>query len=181
MKLTNPEKLILSMLAELHEKLGIDESNAKLIKQAIYTDNTWALSWELQGVVGDEPDPTPQHVKDVANYLDMWFFLEEGHGQLDAAGKAKIEAAVGPLGKYVKFTGFDGNNEAEMISVVRMFVEHMDRFTHFKGRELNSHVPTRGRYARMYRVFEPMRSGLAGRSLSVEDIIEILQGGIGPA
>lgn len=35
MKLTNAEKLIVTMLADLHEKLEIDEVDTKLIKKGL--------------------------------------------------------------------------------------------------------------------------------------------------
>jgi hypothetical protein len=71
MKFTNADKLIVTMLADLHEKLGIDEVRTKLIKQAIYSNNTWALSWELTGIVGDSPEQTPPEVSLVVDILDM--------------------------------------------------------------------------------------------------------------
>jgi hypothetical protein len=43
MNLTNPEKLVLVMLAEIHEALKIKNGvDTKLLKNAIYRDNTWA-------------------------------------------------------------------------------------------------------------------------------------------
>ena len=56
MKPTNSEKLILVMLSEIHEKLCIKNGvNTKLVTNAIYSQNTWALSWDLPGIVGDSP------------------------------------------------------------------------------------------------------------------------------
>ncbi len=51
----------------------------------------------------------------------------------------------------------------------------MGRFADFKGRDLNSHVPSVDRYRRMVQVFEPMRVGLGGGSLlGAGQIIELL-------
>ena len=48
MKLTNPEKLILVMLSEIYEKLGIQgETDTKFLLNAIYEGHTWALSWKM--------------------------------------------------------------------------------------------------------------------------------------
>ena len=42
MQLSNAEKLMLVMLSEIHEKLGIEEGvDSHFVKEAIYTDNTW--------------------------------------------------------------------------------------------------------------------------------------------
>ncbi len=84
MKLTNAEKLIVTMLADLHEKLAIDEVSTKLIKQAIYSNNTWALSWEFTGIVGESPEQTPPEVLLVLDILDMWSFIEEAYEGFDA-------------------------------------------------------------------------------------------------
>ena len=59
-----------------------------------------------------------------------------------------------------RFSGFDGNNELEYISVARFLIDHLDSFTDFKGRDLNSHMPSIDRYSRMFLVFEPMRKSL---------------------
>ena len=79
------------------------------------------------------------------------------------------------FGKHVKFIGFDGNNETEYMGIARFLVEKMDRFTRFKGREMNSHCPIIDAYARMFTVFEPIRKTLIGRKLSTDEIISILK------
>ncbi|WP_404299803.1 YfbU family protein [Alicycliphilus denitrificans] len=172
MKLTNPEKLILSMLASLHERLEIETETAKLISDAIYTGNTWALSWELTGIVGDNADPNPPAVTEVANYLDMWSFLEEGVAALSPEVRAELDAAV--LGAK-SFPGFDGNDESEHYSIAGFLVGPLKRFARFADRDLNSHHPTLYRYEAMYAVFEPMRKRLGlGRPLTQGELSEIL-------
>lgn len=172
MKLTNPEKLILSMLASLHERLEIEPETAKLISDAIHSDNTWALSWQLPGIVGDNSDPNPPAVQEVVNYLDMWGFIEDGVAALSPDARAALDAAaLGAKG----FPGFDGNNESEHFSIARFLVGPMRRFARFAGRDLNSHHPTLHRYAAMYAVFEPIRSRLGlGRPLTRAELTEIL-------
>jgi len=174
MKLTNPEKLILIMLSDIHEKLGIDNVDTKLITNAIYSQNTWALSWELQGIVGDSPDTTPQEVIDVVDILDMWQFIEEAYETFDASEKTKIETET--QRKNVKFIGFDGNNETEYMSIARFLVEDMGRFSRFKNRELNSHCPLIQKYRQMFIVFEQMRKTLDDNNycLTVNQVIELL-------
>lgn len=175
MKLTNPEKLILLMLSEIQEKLGINDDTTKLITKSIYSNNTWALSWELNGVVGDSPDETPKEVKEVFDILDMWGFIEDSYSSLNQSDKDKIEQEAEPFGKYVRFIGFDGNNETEHLSVARFLIEDMNRFSHFKGRELNSHSPSLNSNLNMFSIFEQIRPKLDGRLLHVDEIIEILK------
>ncbi|MDP1654647.1 MAG: YfbU family protein [Hylemonella sp.] len=176
MKLKNSEKLILLMLSDIYDKLGMNEINTRLLKSAIYSENTWALDWEMQGVVGSDAEPTPPLVAEVINYLDMWSFIEDAHAGFAGPERLKVEKEAEPFGKYVRFPGFDGNNESEMLGIARILIEDMGRFGRFKGRDLNSHVPMRHHYAEMFRVFEPIRLTLtAARSLSPDQLVEILQ------
>lgn len=176
MKLTNPEKLILIMLSEIHEKLGIQNGvSTKLLTSAIYSNQTWGLSWEMPGIVGGSSEPTPPDVKAVSDVLDMWSFMEEAYEAFDAPTKAQIKTDADPFGTQVKFSGFDGNNEPELMSIARFLVEDMGRFSRFKGRDMNSHHPSIATYRRMLAVFEPIRSTLVGHGLSADQVVQILK------
>ena len=75
----------------------------------------------------------------------------------------------------VVFRGFDGNYESEHLSIAGFLINEMNRFADFKGRDLNSHMPSIDGHRRMVRVFEPMRKSLGGgRLLDTEQIIELL-------
>lgn len=175
MKLTNPEKLILLMLSAVYDKLGLDSVDTSLLRSAIYSENTWALDWEMPGVVGSEPDPVPELVSEVVNYLEMWWFIEEAVSLFGPEDSARLEREAAPFGKHVRFTGFDGNNEPKPLGIARILIEDMGRFTRFKGRDLNSHVPLLDAYRRMHLLFSPMRTRLSHRShLSVDQVIELL-------
>lgn len=174
MKFTNAEKLIVTMLADLHDKLDIDEVRTKLIKQAIYSNNTWALSWELSGIVGDSPEQTPSEVSLVLDILDMWSLIEGAHERFDATEKSALEAKTDPLGDHVVFSGFDGNNESEYMSIANFLVQEMNRFPRFADRRLNSHCPVIAGYQRMLEKFLPIRPKLGDRGLSVEELADVL-------
>jgi hypothetical protein len=164
------------MLSEMYDKLGLADVDTNLLRSAIHTENTWALDWEMPGVVGSESEPTPPPVRDVVNYLDMWSFLEEAYNSFDASEKERVAQEAQPFGKHVRFPGFDGNNESNAISIARILVNDMGRFSRFKGRDLNSHAPLLSSYARMYNVFEPIRASLTGtRPLGSEQVIAVLQ------
>ena len=176
MRLTNSEKLILTMLAEIHEKLEIrDGIDTKLLTSAIYSDNTWALSWEMPGIVADSLDPTPPIVNEVTNILGMWSFLEQAYANFDQPAKDKIKTEADPFGSHVKFNGFDGNDESEYLSIAQFLVKDMGRFSLFQGRDLNSHCTSIDSHSRMFQVFKPIRSTLDHHGLSPEQVIEILQ------
>lgn len=176
MNLTNSEKLILIMLSEIYEKLDMDGQNGidpGFIKEAIYSDNTWGFEWKYTGIF-HASDPIPPEVNDVTNILDMWTFMEEAFEVLDDEGRIALELLAPPFGKDLKFPGFDGNNECEYISITRFLTDQLDRFTRFKGRNLNSHMPSVSGYRRMYEAFEPIRRTMIGRMLSVNELGKIL-------
>lgn len=106
--------------------------------------------------------------------LDMWSFIEECVEKLSPEEAEKLKAAN--HGYLPQFHGFDGNNEAALMSIALFMVETMNRFERFKKRDFNSHSPTADRYGRMAAAFEPMRAGLGlGRSLSVDNIIALIK------
>lgn len=176
MKLSNPEKLILLMLGEIYDKLGLSDIDTKLLRSAIHSENTWALDWEMPGIVGGDNEPTPPLVQDVVNYLDMWSFLEEAYGTFDPPTREHVARKAESFGRYVRFPGFDGNNESKALSIARILVNDMGRFSRFKGRDLNSHAPIMPSYVRMLKVFSTIRPSLSStRSLSPEQVIAVLQ------
>lgn len=179
MKLTNAEKLILILLSEIHESLGIEGGvDTKLITESIYSGNTWALSWELSGVIDGELDnanETPMHVNEVVDILDMYSFIETAYNSLSDEDKNNIETTVDPLAYYAKFRGFDGNNESAHYNAANFLIKQMGRFEIFKDRSLNSHSAILPRYRNMLKLFNPIRAKIVDRSLSCEELITILK------
>lgn len=175
MKLTDEQKLIALMLAEIHNALKIkDGLDSAFIANAIGNDEEWAIEWKMPGLFHD--GETPEYVRHVCDVLDMWEFLETGYSGLSAEDKARMETELAPLGTDVKWRGFDGNNEGEYMSAARMLIDEMDRFQHFKGRAgLNSHMQTEGSDKRMLAVFEHVRPQLGDRRITVDDLIEVLK------
>jgi uncharacterized protein YfbU (UPF0304 family) len=174
-QLSDGEKLILGMLADLHKGLKVEgETDVDLIMNSIYGGHLWALKWELPGLLHDHVD-NRRSVSEVVNILDMWSFMESAYEKANAAAKKRIKKECEPLGDPIRFHGFDGNNEGEHLSIARFLIEKLDRFRSFKGRDLNSHCPSIERHRAMYRKFEGMRPSLGlGRELSVEQLIELM-------
>jgi uncharacterized protein YfbU (UPF0304 family) len=183
MKFTSEQKLIALMLAEVHQKLGIEEGlNSRLISDAIYSGNEWAIQWEYGSVIDLEHTPDPPHVRHVVDVLDMWSFIERAYEGLDDDEKKRFAESY-PYGPP-KFPGFDGNNESAHLSAARFLVEKMDRFTSFAGRgDLNSHSQTIDISNRMLEVFEPLRKtiGFQKNNLSVDDLVEIFKARVHPS
>lgn len=174
MKISDGEKLIILMLSEMYDKLGVDgEIDPDFIRSAIYSDNLWGIRWKYTGIPFEEQND-PQIVKEVIDILDMWSFIEHGYEHLSEEEKAYVEKQAAPFGKDPKFTGFDGNNESEYMGTAHFIVDDLDRFESFKGRDFNSHCPSIDAHRRMLAVFEPIRKTLISKPLSAENIVEIL-------
>lgn len=173
-RLSDGEKLILLMLRDLHKHLKVKgEIDPDFVAEAIAGGHYWGLRWRYSGIFHDYED-SEKTVTEVVDVLDMWVFLESSHGKLSQKDKAQIESEAGPLGKNVRFPGFDGNNETEHLGIARFLIDDLERFSSFKGRDLNSHSPSIEAYRRMVRAFGPMREHLVGRGLSAAEIIAVL-------
>lgn len=175
MKMTDGEKLILLMLCELYEKTGIEgEIDPSFVKSALFGNHLWGIPWEYSGIPFEERE-IPDSVKLVVDILEMWSFIEFSYQKLSESEKEKLEIETKPFGKEPMFTGFDGNNETEYMSIANFIINHLDRFQEFKGRSMNSHYPSIATYLRMLDVFRPKRNKMAHGGLCYSDICEILK------
>jgi len=175
-RFSDGEKMLMLMMRDMFKALKIKDADtdADFLAEVIYGGHYWAPKWKMTGVFHDHVD-NPRDLSHVVDVLDMWSFIEEAYEKFSAEQKTAIAEQVGPLGKHVRFTGFDGNNESSQMSIARFLVEDMDRFSRFKGRDLNSHHPTYDRYRRMVELFEPMRATLIGHGLSADQVATLLK------
>src|SRR5687767_13092413 len=111
MKLSDGERMILIMLSDIQEKLGIQDGlNPRFVREAIYGGHHWAFEWQYPGLF---PEPVEDStVREVTDILDMWRMLEEAGSE--------------------KFPGFDTNREGRHASVAHFMTEEMGRFDSFK-------------------------------------------------
>lgn len=180
-RLSDGDKLILIMLCQLFKQLKLkSEIDPEFVEAAIHGGHYWGLKWEYSGIFHDYEDKQSV-VNEVVDVLDMWSFLESGFGKLSKKDKERVAAEAEPFGKRVVFAGFDGNNESEYMGVARFLIEELDRFSSFKGRDLNAHMPTVDSHRRMFAVFEPIRRSLTGRDLNADEIIDILKAKMYPS
>lgn len=180
MKITDGEKLILLMLGELYDKLGVEgEVEPDFIRSAIFSNNTWSIPWKYVGIPFEEQE-TPEVVKEVLDILDMWSMIERSYENLSNESKEFVEKEASPFGKDPKFPGFDGNNETEYMGTASFLVNDLDRFEEFKGRNFNSHCPSIDSYRRMLSVFKPLLQNLNFRPLSAQNIVDILKERVHP-
>ena len=174
-RLSDGEKLILLMLGDLciHQKVHC-EIDPKFVANAISGGHYWGLEWKFPGLFHGHID-NRQIVSEVVDVLDMWTFIETGYTRLSQADKERVASEAYPHGDYVTFHGFDGNNESNHLAIARFIIRELERFQHFKNRDLNSHSPSIKRYRRMVATFEPIRSTLVGRELTYSEIIDLLK------
>jgi uncharacterized protein YfbU (UPF0304 family) len=173
MKLSDGEKLILMMLADMYRALDIEDSeiDPDFVTNTIMDDHLWGFRWKYHHIPFERKD-NPLVVSDVVNFLDMWKLLEAGYNELSETEKSRVKSETG--GREVKFIGFDGNNEPEYLSIARYLIEQLGKWQSFRERQLDSHTRTIERYGRMFRAFEPIRKDLIGRELQADEIIQVM-------
>jgi uncharacterized protein YfbU (UPF0304 family) len=171
MQLTDVEKLIILMLCEIHEQLPIkDGLDAKFVKSAIETGNTWGLSWRFPGL-DPNTEATPAIVREILDILEMWEIIEVSYEKLSVRDKDRLNIDFG----HPTFLGFDGNSESTYISGAHFLIDQLGRFQRFRGRNLNSHTPSSvDRYRAMVEVYYSLRPILEDIVLSAQQIESIL-------
>ncbi|MEX5411266.1 hypothetical protein EGT71_01490 [Atlantibacter subterranea] len=175
MSYSQAEKLQILLLCDIHEALGIKNSfDADIIREAVSTNNTWAIEWEASSLSTEED--TPEDVTFVCDVLDMYDFLEFTYNNLTKEDKKKLFEEV----KYfngedsVTFPGFDGNNESRHMSIAYM----LKKLNRFNKQDItkNSHMPTIAIYRRMLDVFRNARNDIApGKGIPYEALRDTLR------
>lgn len=175
MTLSDGERLIALMLADLHEHLEIDgDLDAGFVKNAICNDHLWSIPFKYSGLDFENGD-LPEEVSEVLNIMEMWRFIEFHYSQLSDAHKNEVARLASPFGDNPQFMGFDGNNEIEHLGIAQCLIVDLGRFNEFQRRDLNSHTPSLDSYRRMLPVFDTVRSAsLYDGSVGVEEIVSIL-------
>ena len=140
-RFSDGEKLITLMLCELFEHLKIkSDINPTFVEATIHRGQLWALQRQYTDIFhGYEADKATRY--EVLNMLDMWSFIERGYRKLSKKDKGRIKAEADSFGKHVVFSGFDGNTESGHLGIAYFLIDELERFSEFKGRDLNSHCP----------------------------------------
>ena len=179
MEFSKQQKLIITLLTDIHSALGIKNSvDPLLVQRLVNSDRGWALEWAYPGIF-ESAEETPEHVKFVADVLEMWEYLEEAVEALDENGRARLAQLSPHFGKNVVFQGFDGNNETELMATARILVNDLGRWSRFDGRDFNSHFPSEDGYRRMLEKYGEFEDH--SHELSVDEIAELLNERVHPA
>lgn len=173
--LSDGERLILWNQTEIMKRMGGEfDTSLDLIRGVITGGHNWALKWEMQGIFHGEED-SPRTVNEVVDILETWTIIEATYGTLSATDKKQLNEQLEPWQREPEFGGFDGNNESGHLSVAKFLIETMGRFGNFKGRELNSHMPTVDDNLAIAQAFKPMRRKLMGGGLMIADLVTLLK------
>ncbi|MDE9565458.1 YfbU family protein [Xenorhabdus bovienii] len=182
MKYSEAEKLQLLMLCDIYEKSKIQDGiKTNIIREAIDTGNTWAISWLYPSI--DEKEKSPNDVNFVCKVLDMYIVLESTYNQLDSEKQSLLTTEASPFGgrSSVIFPGFDGNNEADLMSIGEM-LHRLGRYKNIDTSK-NTHIPTRETYSRMLSVYEEhmLAIGFTGIEFTYEALRDTLLARIHPS
>jgi len=176
MKFTDEQRLIVMMLADIQKELKINrEFDPDFIGKAAAWKHEFAIGWKHSSIF--DGNDTPDGFRFVIDVLDMFSFLERANAKLTAPERADLDARVGWSTKGRLFDGFDGNNEPELRSYVDVAINELGMFEDLKNGkydDFNSHGAREERYARMLDAFLTIRPQLGDRSITVDELVEVL-------
>ncbi|WP_340265394.1 YfbU family protein [Sphingobium mellinum] len=150
MKMSDGERLILVMLAEVMEALKLDrEIDPSLVKSLVINNDGWALARKYPGIFESQA-PSDEVVSETTNILWMWGIIESSIQKLSGA-----EADEAKTWHWTAFAGFDANNDPHY-GVAQTMIQDLEEFsTSRKGVNLNSHSQTSlPRYRQMFAKFD---------------------------
>jgi uncharacterized protein len=181
MDITDGEKLILLMLSELYDRVGVEgDIEPDFIRSAIYGDQTWSISLKYAGIPFEDQD-TPAIVNEIFDILEMWSVIERTFANLSSEEKDWLKKeGSGAFDEKPSFPGFDGNHETEYMGTASYIVNELGRFSEFRGRNFNSHMPSIDLHRRMLNAYREIRKELNVQPLSVQNLSDILKERVHP-
>lgn len=144
------------------------EINPDFLANALSDGHNWAIKWEKPGIFSTREDD-PENVSFVCEVLEMWDTLEYSFEKLSKKEKERVTSE-----KFLRFPGFDGNNENELLGIAQFLVESMNRFERFKKTVVNSHMPTVDTYKRMLNAHRYLKKNRFSNFLTCDQIITVL-------
>jgi uncharacterized protein len=173
MNLSEGERLILVMLCDIHKALNLKSTiDLDALKPLILETRSNGAERPVNGASGDHRDRTAV-TTEVSDILDMWSAIERGYKHLSVEEKREVEIGAGPLGRGVRFSGFDAESEIAYRDIAHVMIEEAGQFERFQGRNLDAHMPALAGYRRMLRLYGPIRSVSGDRRLDVQQIIAL--------
>src|SRR5688500_17872043 len=110
MNLTDGERLINMMLCDIYKTLNVKGVvDPELVRSSIFSE---CRKWLVDKIANDDGSSNRLD-EEVSQILEMWSAIERGCKRLPANEKDQVEAEAGPLGRGVRFSGFDDDAEHE--------------------------------------------------------------------
>ena len=181
MNFTPEQRLIASLLCDIHQRLEIRHSyDSDLILEALKTRNEWAIQMEYGEALG-VVNPLREEASFVCKVLEMCEILEQSYANLDAPDQAKVreQTRINPANV---FTGFDRNNDVEFTSIVEFLVTKLGRFNYLQGRDQTALTRPRDCYSRMLTAYSALfeKRMYQSNEFTPEDIVSILNEHVDP-
>jgi uncharacterized protein YfbU (UPF0304 family) len=173
MNLSEGERLILVMLCDIYKALELKGAvDPDALKPLILEARHNGAARAANGTPGEHRERTAV-ASEVSEILDMWSAVERGYKHLSIEEKRVVEAEAGPLGRGVRFSGFDAEREIEYRDAAHHLIEVTGLFERFQGRNLEAHMPALAGYRRMLRLYGPMRPAARDARLGMRQIIDL--------
>lgn len=160
-QLTDVERILLANQCEILGLLTKDDGHTKMAKN-LRDGHTWLYKNYFQQISDNLPDSDVDHVLAI---LGIYSDLKDSYGKLsDKSGVDK---------RLVRFPGFDGNNESDLLCFAQALTDN-GSFSETIGKSAqNSHMPTREMYGRMIEEWKAM--GEPSYPYSKDQILQIIQ------
>ena len=148
MKLSEGEKLILMMLADVIDGSGIESDvDTNVVRDAVSGGHAWALKWAFPGIFEVEEDDEAT-VRETVEILNMCRVVENSIAELSDEEREQI-----PEQDRLVFVGFDGNHD-EHHGVALTLIVTLGRWSEFVERSMNSHSTVLPSYRNMLARYE---------------------------
>ncbi len=147
MKITDGERLLAVMLADLIKALGVSSQiDPDFVVKALTNGQAWALKSKHDALFDSDEDDEGE-VQETARILTMCRAVEDS-----IAALASMELELISENDRLVFVGFDGNSEPHY-GIAKTMIEDLGHWQEFKDRPLNSHSPMLDKYRRQYEAY----------------------------
>ena len=166
MELDKKERLILSNQLKILEKLYPDEADYYAQhRKALEEGYALHYSWLFENIYDEM---SVEECKEVLDFLDMYRAITFSYQKLEDKGELESHS-------YLKFSGFDGNNETKQMAYAQYFMIDLDRYQELRydqpSPDLNSHMQMLPKYRNMLKKWKNCKDK---NYLSKDDIELIL-------
>ncbi len=157
MRFTIAEKLQIALLCDLAKAAEERKLDFSFVQRMNEADRVWALSRRYSDLKLGVP--LPPEVEAVREVLSMWNDIESDFSVLELEEKARVKAEA-HLSDEPRFPGYciRYGREREQVQITEIFIEDLQEFRRFQGRDIRTIQGRIPIYDRMLPVWRGMRS-----------------------